>query len=229
MYSFLCAEPIFNQHTTDVPFWTLFLLFKVVLLTVFMKLSWKNTMNGSFYMSVLVADSGPWAVCQTAGGHLARLMQTLSRGLWGTCCPSGGGEVWNETTPQQVTVPPVQMCWRQWASVTCVLNKWASLLLIRYQIIIRKAVQWTSGTCVDTFTDIWVSGTAVVRLLHWSNTQQQMWPCLQHQLVSAKPSAEFEIGTHRCIPSQQLPKKCVCLTKAASSHSQAFLDASWSM
>lgn len=56
------------------------------------------------YTPVLVADAGPWAACQAAGGHLARLMQTLSRGLWGTCCPSGGGEAWNETTPQQVTV-----------------------------------------------------------------------------------------------------------------------------
>lgn len=94
-----------------------------------MQFSWKNSMNGSFYMYVLVPDAGPWAACQAAGGHLARLMQTVSRGLWGTCCPSGGrwGMEWdNSSTGDSTAWLTVQMCRQQWLSVACVPNKWAS-------------------------------------------------------------------------------------------------------
>ncbi len=45
----------------------------------------------------------------------------------------------------------------------------------------------------------------------------------------SQPDAEFEIGTDQCTPSQQLPKKCVCLTKTLLNHSQASLDAGESM
>lgn len=41
---------------------------------------------------------------------MARLVQTLSRGLRGTCCLSVGGEAWNQTAPQQVIVQLVSKC-----------------------------------------------------------------------------------------------------------------------
>lgn len=47
---------------------------------------------------------GPRVAWQAADDHLARLVQTLSRGLWGTCCLSVGGEAWTQTAPQQVIV-----------------------------------------------------------------------------------------------------------------------------
>lgn len=68
---------------------------------------------------------------------MACLLQTLSRGLRGTCCPSGGGEAWNETTPQQVTVQhdSLSKCADNNGRV-CPLS--LSLPLIRLQILIRK-------------------------------------------------------------------------------------------
>lgn len=127
----LMRQSVFNQHITGasvdyiycivlilslvcIPFGTLStLLFKIVLLSVVCHMYRGhfscNLVDRALWMvlficPVLVADVGPRAACQAAGGHLARLIQTLSKSLWGTCCPSGGGEAWNETTPQQVTV-----------------------------------------------------------------------------------------------------------------------------
>lgn len=152
-----------------------------------MQFSWKNTMNGSFYMSVLVPDAGPWAACQAAGGHLARLMQTVSRGLWGTCCPSGG-EVrhgmrqppnrWQHSTAH---CPNVQTTMAKCGLRPQQMRFWVSLPLIWYHIIIRKAVQKASGTCVDPLGNIGnrLTDTAVVWLLFWSKRRSNcMWLCV---------------------------------------------------
>lgn len=181
------AHCVFNQHATDsgVDYTSSFVSLFEQCLRCYLKRSfspsWQNIISICFHASVLVADTGPWAACQAAGGHLARLMQTLSRGLRGTCCPSGGGEAWNETTPQQVTAQQhsVSKCaddnGQVWLS-SQQKSFWASLLLIRHQIIIREAIQWASGTCVDTLEILesgWVSDAAVVWLLHWSNTHSK--------------------------------------------------------
>lgn len=190
-------------------------------------------MNGSFYTCVLV--TGPRAACQAAGGHLARLMQTPSRGLRGTCCPSGGGKAWNETTPQQVTVQhdSVSKCADDNGQMWLVaLNKWAceslsptdktpdwdekgcsvsvryrSRCTYRYLSLVESVTQLLCDCLTDlTYTSVGTTSAAPVGV--------------------GKPDAEFEKGTGHWTPSQQLPKKCVCLTKTLLSHSQASLDAS---
>ncbi|KAM3877033.1 ras-related protein R-Ras2 [Diretmus argenteus] len=71
---------------------------------------WKDGSVQEKYRLVVVGGGGVGKSAltiqfiQAAGGQLARFMQAVSRGLWGTCCPSGGGEAWNGTNLQQVTV-----------------------------------------------------------------------------------------------------------------------------
>lgn len=69
---------------------------------------WQKNHHGCLFSSSLT--QGPQIACQAAGGHVAHLVQTLSRGLWGTCCLSVGGEAWNQKAPQQVRVQPVSKC-----------------------------------------------------------------------------------------------------------------------
>lgn len=165
-------------------------------------------------------------------------MQTLSRGLWGTCCPSGGGEAWNETTPQQVTGQHDSLSKRAddngqvWLVSSA--NELRSLsptdkIPDRNQKGCSVSIRYTRRYIYKYSECGWVSDTAVVWLLYGSKAHSK---CDCVFSTSWCPQTRCRIlNWHTPVHTESTAAKkkkklcLVCRTKTSPSHNQASLDA----
>lgn len=164
-------------------------------------------MNGSFYTPLLVADAEPWTACQAAGGHLARLCRQCPEVCGPPAVHWGGWRLRLGTRqPQQVMGQTIFCCPDEsMKEDTCGHQMSFSLCSDTRSFQCGCCLLASVQGWIHSVRSGWVSDSAVVRLLQWSNNNC-MWLCPQPPVGSADPKQICQLTHDSSLLNPQLPK-----------------------